>query len=171
MDRNSLTTLQKWSVLTAGTAFGLGLLPIAPGSFAALFGVALHFLFYFCFPKYLFIPLLLFSLLLVSYLNHVLTPWAEAYWQKEDPGNFVLDEIAGYLIVPIFFHAESIWITAPAGFLLFRILDIIKVQPAKYFDEEVHNSWGILIDDLISGGYAVLILYAAHYLGIFRYLS
>ena len=172
MDKNSLTAYQKWMVLTVGTAFGLGLLPLAPGSFAALFGVGLHLLFFFFFPKFLFIPLLVFSLLLVSYLNHILTPWAEAYWQKEDPGNFVLDEIAGYLMVPIFFHSgsESVWLIAAVGFLLFRILDIIKIEPARYFDRHVHNAWGILIDDLISGAYAVMLMYAAQYFGVFGWM-
>ncbi|MDX9755814.1 MAG: phosphatidylglycerophosphatase A, partial [bacterium] len=157
--------------LVIGTAFGLGLVPIAPGSFAALLGVLFHVLGYLFLPTAWFVPTMVALLLLTAYLNHLLTPWAETYWRKQDPGNFVLDEIAGYLMVPIFFHGASIWIAAPFGFLLFRILDIIKFPPANYFDRHVHGSWGILIDDLISGLYAVALLYLGAYLGLFPYYS
>jgi phosphatidylglycerophosphatase A len=98
-------------------------------------------------------------------LHCVLTPWAQSYWQEQDPKHFVLDEVAGYLLVPILFHQGQLWQIALSGYLCFRILDIIKVPPARQIDRKLHGAAGILLDDLVSAGYAVLILYLLWWLG------
>jgi phosphatidylglycerophosphatase A len=167
---SELTSWQKFCVLVIGTAFGLGLAPIAPGSFAALLGIGIHVVYYYFLPASFYIPFLFLTLLLILYLNHLLTPWAETYWQKPDSGNFVLDEIAGYLMIPLLFHAEPIYVAAPIGYLLFRIFDIIKIPPANYVDKNIKTSWGVVLDDLISGAYAVLLMYLFSYMGLFRYM-
>ncbi|HNT27136.1 MAG TPA: phosphatidylglycerophosphatase A [bacterium] len=143
----------------------LGLMPVAPGTFGALWGVGLHLAGWCFLPKDLLVPWLVAWLLLVSWQNHVLTPWAVEKWRgkarKEgDPGQFILDEIAGYLVVPIVFQVDP-FVAAIYGFLLFRVLDIIKIQPARWIDRNLHGSWGILLDDLVSGAYAGLLLHIA----------
>ena len=50
-----------------------------------------------------------------------------------------------------------------AAFLLFRVFDIVKPQPARYFDEQVKNGFGVMTDDLIAGGYTILVLAVAHF--------
>jgi len=141
--------------LLIGTACGLGLIPLAPGTFGTLLGVAAHIAIVFFLPESIQIAALVAALLLVSYANHVLTPWASDYWQSEDPRQFVLDEVAGYLIVPIFFHTGELWQIALWGFILFRIFDIVKIPPARQIDRKMHGAWGILLDDIVSAGYAV----------------
>ncbi len=140
----------------------LGLMPIAPGSFGALWGIILHLAGYCILPKELLVPWLVAWLLIISWLNHMLTPWAVEYWRgkgkKEDPGQFILDEIAGYLVVPIVFQGDP-FIAATLGFILFRVLDIIKIEPARSIDRKLHGSWGILLDDLVSGAYAGSLLW------------
>ena len=142
-----------------GSALGLGLSPVAPGSFGALLGV----LYYVGFE--LFLPALAWpwavaaGLLAVVVANHWLTPWAVAYWKSEDPRHFVLDEVAGYLVVPLLVPQGTLWQVGVAGFLLFRILDVIKVPPARQVDRKMHGPWGILLDDLISGAYAAGLLH------------
>lgn len=149
-----------------GSAFGLGLSPIAPGSFGALVGVGYEIGVDALLPEAARSWALLAGLLAVVAANHVLTPWAVRYWNDEDPGHFVLDEVAGYLVVPLLFRGAHLWETAVLGFLLFRVLDVIKVPPARQIDRDLHGPWGIVLDDLVSGAYAALVLYALRALGV-----
>lgn len=152
--------------LVIGTCFGLGLSPVAPGSFGALIGVAFHVALVRYTPPPWHLPALIAGLAAVIAANHWLTPWAVKRWNDEDPGQFVLDEVAGYLVVPILFRGGELWQVALYGFVLFRVLDIIKVPPARQIDRNLHGSWGIILDDLISGTYAALALYGLLGLGL-----
>jgi phosphatidylglycerophosphatase A len=147
-----------------GTACWLGLAPVAPGSFGALLGVIIHVVICVCLPTGAKIPALIIALAAVSAVHYILTPWAVRYWKDEDPKNFVLDEVAGYLVVPILFQHGHLWQVALWGFLAFRILDVIKVPPALQIDRDMHGPWGILLDDIVSGIYAVLTLYVMWWL-------
>ena len=145
------------------TAGGLGLSPYFPGSCGALLGVFIHLLI-----AYLIAPghermLLIAAFLLVSLGHYFLNSWAENYWQEKDPKHFVLDEVAGYLVVPILFDKGQPWQIALWGFLLFRVLDIIKVPPARQVDKQMKNATGVILDDVISALYAVIIMYIVHY--------
>lgn len=151
--------------LAIGSALGLGLSPVAPGTLGALLGVLMHLAAASYLPSLAYVFVLLAALLLVSYANHALTPWARKYWGSEDPRHFVLDEIAGYLVVPILFHQWAPWKTALWGFVLFRFFDIVKIPPARQIDRNMKNSWGILLDDLVSGAYAALVMYALWFFG------
>jgi phosphatidylglycerophosphatase A len=148
-----------------GSACWLGLLPVAPGTFGALLGVLMHVLTVILFPHSLQIVALILAFLLVCASHFLLTKWAEEYWQCNDPQNFVLDEVAGYLLVPILFHHGHLWQIALWGFLWFRLLDIIKLPLARQIDRSMHGAWGILLDDLVSAGYAVLVLFALMWVG------
>jgi phosphatidylglycerophosphatase A len=148
-----------------GSALGLGLSPVAPGTLGALWGVLLHIFLGLYTSPFLQSLIAFAALILVSLANHLLTPWAREYWQSEDPRHFVLDEIAGYLMVPIFFHQGGLWQSVLWGFILFRLFDIIKLPPARQIDRKMKNSWGILLDDLVSGGYAVIVMYVFLWIG------
>ncbi len=162
MDR---TQTKDYLYIIIGSALGLGLLPVAPGTFGTLLGVVFHICIVLFLPATFQLTTLIFIFILVCIANNVLTPWAEAYWQCEDPGNFVLDEVAGYLLVPILFRQGQLWQVALWGFLLFRIFDIIKIPPARQIDQKVHGAWGILLDDLVSALYAVVVMYVLWWLG------
>lgn len=147
------------------SAFGLGLCPIMPGTCGALTGVLAHVLIVLFLPAGMQLPSLIAIFVLVCAANHLLTPWAEVYWQAPDPKHFVLDEVAGYLFVPILFRYGSLWKVVLWAFLLFRVLDIFKlIPPARYIDQNMHGSWGILLDDLVSAGYAALIMYLIYWI-------
>jgi phosphatidylglycerophosphatase A len=76
-----------------------------------------------------------------------------------------LDEVAGYLLIPILFRNGELWKIAIWGFFLFRLFDIFKlIPPTRYIDQKIHGPWGILLDDLVSAGYAVLIMYLLTYI-------
>ena len=127
-------------------------------------GVAAHLsIAYLTIPQYHRL-LLIVAFIIVSLAHFLLNDWAEAYWQEHDSKHFVLDEVAGYLIVPIFFDKGEPWQIALWGFLLFRILDIIKVPPARQIDRQMKNACGVLLDDVISAFYAIAIMYIGYYL-------
>ncbi len=75
----------------------------------------------------------------------------------EDPRNVVLDEIAGQLLTFVFVLPTSA-AAAIAGFVLFRIFDVIKPPPARAA-ERLRGGWGIMADDLVAGLYAAVILW------------
>ena len=142
-----------------GSACGLGLLPIAPGSFGALLGVVMHLGILSCFPSSQLCQFFALSACLVgtALAHFLLNSWAERYYNDTDSGNFVLDEIVGYLVVPIALigYTKAPWWYIPlAGFLLFRIFDIIKLPVARYIDRNWHNAWGVVLDDVVSALYA-----------------
>ena len=149
--------------LIIATAGGLGLSPYFPGSCGALLGVCIHLVIvYFTAPQFHKI-LLIIAFVLVGLAHYCLNSWAENYWQEEDPKHFVLDEVAGYLIVPILFTKWQAWQIALWGFLLFRIIDIAKIPPARQVDRQMKNATGVILDDVISALYAVIIMYIVHY--------
>ena len=143
-----------------GSAFGLGFSPIAPGSCGALLGVLFHISIVLFLPAKLQLAALIIIFIIICLGNHLLTPWAENYWNCRDPKQFVLDEVAGYLLVPILFRHGQLWKVVFWGFLLFRTFDIFKlIPPTKFIDQKMHGSWGILLDDHVSATYAALVMY------------
>lgn len=77
---------------------------------------------------------------------------AAIYWGDSDDGRIVSDEIAGYLVTMALVPATPGYLVA--GFLLFRLFDIVKPWPACWFDTKVHNGFGNVMDDLVAGLYA-----------------
>lgn len=80
---------------------------------------------------------------------------AEQIFGKKDPGQVVIDETAGYLVATIAMSFS--WPNLLLSFLLFRAMDIIKPFPARRL-EDLRGSWGIMLDDLVAGLYANLLL-------------
>jgi len=148
------------------TGLGLGLLPVAPASWGTLLGVGIHAGLALTVPPSWRIGALLAALVAVCGLHYALTPWAQAYWRSTDPKRFVLDEVAGYLMVPILFPGGILWQVALWGFLVFRVLDVVKPPPARQIDRNTKGATGILLDDLVSGGYTALVLYAGRWMGL-----
>jgi phosphatidylglycerophosphatase A len=74
----------------------------------------------------------------------------------DDPGFVVLDEVAGQWIALIGAAANS-WELLLA-FLLFRVFDILKPSPARELDR-MHSGFGIMMDDVAAGAYALVILF------------
>lgn len=149
-----------------GSALGLGLSPVLPGTCGALLGVAIHAGVVLALPAHLHLMILTLAFVAVCAANYLLTGWAEAYWNEPDPRHFVLDEVAGYLFVPMLFREGELWRVALAGFVLFRVFDIFKlIPPARQVDRELHGPWGVLLDDLVSAGYAALVLHLVYWFG------
>jgi len=92
--------------------------------------------------------------------------WAEARFGRSDPREVVADETAGQ-VIPFLFLPPAAWSgfwpmvgTLSAGFLLFRVLDVVKPPPAAQ-SQRLPAGWGILVDDLIAGAMALAIMQLA----------
>ena len=66
--------------------------------------------------------------------------------------------------MPIFFHKGPTWQIALWGYILFRLFDIIKIPPARQIDRRMKDAWGILLDDVVSAFYALIVMYLGYYL-------
>jgi phosphatidylglycerophosphatase A len=77
---------------------------------------------------------------------------AERYFGGVDPGPIVLDEVVGMLITVAFIPGLG-WSGALAGFVLFRIFDVVKPFPAARF-ERLHGGLGVMADDAMAAVYA-----------------
>ena len=83
---------------------------------------------------------------------------SERYFGGVDPGPIVLDEVVGMLITLAFIPGLG-WSGALAGFVLFRLFDVIKPYPAGRF-EQLHGGLGVMADDAMAAVYANLSLRA-----------
>ncbi|MGI6656813.1 MAG: phosphatidylglycerophosphatase A [Desulfobulbus sp.] len=133
------------------TGAGSGHLPVAPGTWGSLVGVLLWLgLGHLEAPVYGAVVAGLF----------VAGVWsagaAEKILDRADPGVVVIDEIVGQLIALAL--APQNPVVALAGFLLFRLFDIVKPFPVGWVDTHLHGGLGIMLDDVVAGIYALLVL-------------
>lgn len=131
--------------------FGSGLAPIAPGTFGTLVAIPIFLLMQ---------PLALPWYLLIVLAITIFGIWLCGASAKElglhDPAGIVWDEIAGYLVTMIAAPAGWKWIII--GFILFRLFDIWKPWPINIADKKLEGGLGIMLDDIIAGIYALIVL-------------
>lgn len=86
---------------------------------------------------------------------------AKALNVHDHPG-IVWDEIVGYFITMLMVPKSWLWILV--GFVLFRLFDILKPWPISIADKKVHGGFGIMLDDVIAGIFALIIIQIILYL-------
>lgn len=74
-----------------------------------------------------------------------------------DFGGIVWDEVAGLLITMLGFSFS--WPVLLAGFVLFRLFDIVKPWPIRWVDKRIHGGLGIMLDDVLAALLANLVLH------------
>ena len=131
--------------------FGAGLAPVAPGTFGTLVAIPIA------------VGLravtgdLGFALAVVAMV--ALGIWASSVTSRDlgvaDHGAIVIDEVAAFLLVLFFVGAEPVRVAV--AFLLFRLFDIVKLPPAREIDRQWHGGVGVMLDDLVAAGYALLV--------------
>ncbi len=141
-------------VLWLAFGFGSGLAPRAPGTAGTLMAI----------PLFLLLNLLPFtSYLAATVLVTLIGVWICGYASKalgvHDHPGIVWDEFAGFLIAMA--AAPEGWLGIVAGFALFRLFDIWKPWPIGWVDRKVHGGPGIMLDDVLAGLMAALVLYLA----------
>jgi phosphatidylglycerophosphatase A len=134
---------------------GIGLSPFAPGTFGTLLAFPIFWL---AAPRLE--PWLYLAGLVLLFAIGV---WACGVTGRAlgapDAGSMVWDETVAFLLV-LFFTPVSIYWQAFA-FLIFRVFDIAKPPPIRYYERIFKNGWGVMIDDIIAAFYALLVLATA----------
>lgn len=140
------------------TWFGCGLLPGAPGTWGSLAALPFAWAIGSLAGAW--------GLLCAIIAMFALGTWAAARYTRaaglKDSQNIVIDEVAGQwlalLLVPLNPLAYI------AAFVLFRIFDIWKPWPANWADRNIPGGFGIMLDDMIAGAYAFMMIQTALYI-------
>ncbi|NVN98532.1 MAG: phosphatidylglycerophosphatase A [Geobacteraceae bacterium] len=130
---------------------GSGYSPFASGTVGTLAAIP----FYIWLAR-LSLPMYLLTLVAFFFLACWVSGEAEVLFNEKDSGKIVIDEVVGYLVTMIAIPYD--WRYMVAGFFLFRLFDIVKPPPARWFDQKVKNGYGVVLDDVAAGLYAWLCL-------------
>lgn len=141
--------MKRIAVLIA-TAGGAGYFPFAPGTVGSAVGIVVYLL-----TQHLQPAVQVGLFLGICAIGTWAATVAAGHFGREDPGYVVIDEVAGQLATLLLLDVG--WMGAAAGFLIFRILDIIKPWPANRL-EDLHGGLGIMADDVMAGAYGWLIM-------------
>lgn len=90
---------------------------------------------------------------------------AEEILGQKDPGQVVIDELVGVWLVLLPFKNPGIW-TILAAFVFFRIFDIAKPWPIKWSENWLPGGFGVMIDDVLAGVYALICVAILRWLGM-----
>lgn len=139
-------------ILFLAEGFGLGRIPVMPGTFGSLWGLPLGWLLGQGIPAWgrLGIGLIMFL------VGIPLCERAAQLRRCKDPGSVVWDEIAAFPLVYAFVPIN--WQSLIVGFLLFRLFDISKPPPVRRL-ERLRAGLGIMIDDTVAALYAASVLF------------
>lgn len=137
----------------------LGRIPFAPGTWGSLAAVIL--------APWLIQPLPWAYKILLLLILFLLGSWsssaAERILGQKDPGCVVIDEFLGQMLVFAICSRATPWQLA-AGFVLFRLYDIVKPWPVRASENWLSSGWGIMLDDILAGAYAGLSLLLLQFL-------
>ncbi len=141
----------------AATLGGIGMVPIAPGTFGSITAWIIF--------VYLSHFISMINMIILTILFFILSIWicseASKDLENKDHKSIVIDELVGMWIalLPVLVIANSQYertVYALAALILFRFFDILKPFPISYFDKNYKNGFGIVIDDVISGLMAII---------------
>ncbi len=139
------------------SGFGAGWLPLAPGTWGSAAAVLLAWLLALLLPDWWYAFVL--GALTVSFLwiGARGSALLETEWGK-DPSQTVIDEMVGMWIALLFIPLHWAWWLA--AFLLFRFFDIFKPLGIRRL-EKIGQGWGVMLDDVLAGVYANVVLQVA----------
>lgn len=131
--------------------FGSGLIHPAPGTWGSLVGILLGVWLLPLLGLKIFLILTALGFALGCYLCKKTSEDMGVH----DHGSIVWDEIIGVLLV-LAAVPEISWLWCSVAFVLFRLFDILKPFPIRFFDRRLTSGFGIMIDDILAACYAVL---------------
>ena len=135
------------------TAFGIGFLPLGPGTWASLATLPVAWLIGAAGGPA--------ALVAAASIVFLVGCWAGGVFAAargvKDPGAVVIDEVAGQLLTLAV--APPRLFPYAVGFLLFRLADIVKPWPASWADQRLAGGLGIMLDDAFAAIYAGAVLF------------
>lgn len=136
------------------TAGGAGYAPRAPGTCGTAVGAVLAWA--------VLSPLPLWAYLAACIATIIIGIWAadaaDRVWGTHDSGRIVIDEVAGFFVTmaPVADKRSLLWLAV--GFVVFRVLDILKPPPVRWIDRRVPGGAGVVLDDVAAGVLGAVIM-------------
>lgn len=145
-------------VLLVAEGFGLGRMPVAPGTWGSLWGIPIG---YVMLSQGWSVTVFAVTALVMLLPGIPLCDKAARLRNIKDPGSVVWDEMAAFPIVYVVAIGSSVnlWLILALGFGLFRLFDVVKPWPVKVFDR-IEGGTGIMLDDTVAGIMAAASLWA-----------
>ena len=161
-------------ILWIAQGFGVGKIPVAPGTFGSVVGLAWFALLLLTGNIWLFA--------IGTIIGVALSVWAcgagENILRQKDPGSIVLDEIAaipicfsgwiGILLMknaalpsPGYFFSKDNWLLTLGVFIAFRFFDVLKPWPVKQC-QALSGGWGVTVDDVLAAVYVCAVTVVIH---------
>lgn len=132
--------------------FGTGLAPVAPGTVGTLLAYPLFYV--------LSMWVNVYEMLGIIAAFFVLGVWACGRTGRamgiSDHSGMVWDEVVAMMLILLVIPAETAWWVA--AFFLFRIFDVLKPPPIRYFDQTIKGGFGVMFDDILAAFYTLLVL-------------
>lgn len=138
-------------VIQLATFFGAGKLPKSPGTWGTLATIPLWYVL-----AQLHAISYMIAVLLLCVAAILIAQAFENITNTHDSKEIVIDEVVGFLITMTWLPMT--WQSLVAGFILFRIVDIVKPPPIKQLDQKVKGGVGVVIDDIAAGVVCNIIL-------------
>ncbi len=143
--------MKRFFIKTYVSVFGLGYMPVAPGTFGTLGAFFIWAGLLRGMDPFWYLVVTVSLIALSCYIATL----AERVYQVKDSQHIVIDEVCGYLVT-MFFAGNSLFIGF-LGFALFRLFDIFKPWPVKRL-ERLYGGAGVVMDDVMAGVYGFLVL-------------
>ncbi|WP_083960621.1 phosphatidylglycerophosphatase A family protein [Methylomonas lenta] len=150
--RLTATQILKDPILLLAFGFGSGLSKKMPGTMGTLAAIPLYLALVQA-SDWIYLAITLISIV----VGILICDKAAEKLQVHDYGGIVWDEIAGFLITMCWIPFS--WESLLLGFALFRFFDILKPWPIKWLDQHVEGGFGIMLDDVVAGIFANLLMY------------
>ncbi|MCF8001580.1 MAG: phosphatidylglycerophosphatase A [Halanaerobiales bacterium] len=129
------------------SCFYIGYIPGAPGTYGSLFALLIISQFNIITHNI--------GLIFFIVIGLIFSTLMEKHTGKKDDQRIVIDEFVGMLIT--FYFVEPRFSYLVIGFILFRLYDIYKPYPIKKI-QKLSSGWGIMLDDILAGVYARIVL-------------
>jgi phosphatidylglycerophosphatase A len=143
--------MNRFFILLA-TGFGVGYSPVAPGTLGTLIAIPVYY-----FLSNILSPIYEITLIGFFFFAVWVSENAETFFGKKDDLRIVIDEMMGFLITMLWVPKTILFIIL--GFFLFRFFDILKPFPIRHLEKRLKGGFGVVLDDVIAGVYANIILH------------
>ena len=139
-------------IFLISTWFGIGLIPLAPGTWGSLAALPIAWLI----TNHLGQTFLLVFIIFLFFLGLSTSEIYSKRTNDMDPKSIVIDEVVGQILVTTAIPLSFFWFLA--AFILFRIFDILKPWPINQVDSKLKNALGVILDDVLAALYAGILI-------------
>jgi len=147
-----MNRLSRFSVRFLASGFFSGHIPFAPGTCGTLVAIPLYLLLVGLLQGWWYAGAVVALTLIAIWISGL----AEKSYGRKDPPQVVIDEIVGFMLTMTAIPPSAMYIVM--GFVLFRVFDILKPQPAGWINDRMRGGSGIVLDDIVAGLYANIVL-------------